>query len=84
MVENNKKIHVSYYALLREERGLNEEIVQTDSATAKEFYEELKNKYHFKLSPGILKVAINNTFSLWDTVLNSGDKIIFIPPAAGG
>ena len=84
MVKNNKKIHVSYYALLREERGLNEELVETCSETVKEFYEELRNKYHFKLSPGILKVAINNTFSLWNTVLNSGDKIIFIPPVAGG
>ncbi len=84
MIENNKKIHIFYYALLREESGLSAEIFETRSQTAKELYEELKNKYHFKLSIDILKVAVNNEFSHWETVLKSGDKVIFIPPVAGG
>lgn len=84
MIENKKKIHILYYALLKEERGLNAESFETCSRTAKELYEELKNKYHFKLSTDILKVAVNSEFSPWDTVLKSGDKIGFIPPVAGG
>lgn len=84
MIESKKKIHVVYCALLREERGLSSEVLETCSRSVKELYAELKNKYHFKLSTGILKVAVNNEFSPWETVLKSGDKVIFIPPVAGG
>ncbi|MBI4931132.1 MAG: MoaD/ThiS family protein [Bacteroidetes bacterium] len=45
---------------------------------------KLKNKYHFRLSTGLLKVAVNDEFKAWDTPLNSGDRIVFIPPVAGG
>ena len=84
MADNRKKVHIFYYALLREERGVSEETLETSAQSAQELYEELKKKYHFKLSADILKVAINNEFANWDTLLKSGDKIIFIPPVAGG
>lgn len=84
MTKNTKKIQIFYYALLREERGLSEETVGTSARTAQELYEELKKKYHFKLSADILKAAVNDEFAKWDTLLKSGDKIIFIPPVAGG
>ncbi len=84
MTENKKKVHIFYYALLREERGTSQEIVETSAQTTQELYEELKKKYHFKLSADILKAAVNNEFVPWDTILKSGDKIIFIPPVAGG
>ncbi len=84
MPENKKTVHVFYYALLREERGASEETLETSAHSVQELYEELKKKYHFKLSTDILKAAVNNEFAPWETVLKSGDKIIFIPPVAGG
>lgn len=79
-----KIVHIQYYALLREERGLSEEDIQTSSATAEELYRHLKDKFQFKLSTKQLKVAINNEFADWNTPLKENDSIVFIPPVAGG
>ena len=84
MSKVKKQIHVHYYALLREERGVSQETLETRAQRASDFYDELKQKYHFKLSKNILKVAINNAFADWNQELKSGDTIIFIPPVAGG
>ena len=79
-----RTIHVHYYALLREERGLNQETVQTKAATASELYQELKEKHHLKLSINLLKIAVNNEFTDWQRKLNAGDTVVFLPPVAGG
>ncbi len=84
MSKNLKTIHVQYFALLREQRKKSSEKVSTDAATAKDFYHELQNKYHFTLNTDILKVAVNDEFSTWNTKLKNNDTITFIPPVAGG
>jgi molybdopterin converting factor small subunit len=84
MSKSLKTIHVQYYALLREQRKISSEKVLTEAVTAKEFYQELQTKYHFTLSMDILKVALNDQFSTWNTKLKNNDTIIFIPPVAGG
>lgn len=78
------KIHVQYYALLREERGVSHETLSTNARTAKDLYTELQKKFSFKLSTNLLRVSVNDEFSDWKTPLKSGDKIVFIPPVAGG
>ena len=47
-------------------------------------FEELKKKYHFPISSDQIKVAINDEFSRWQSPIHSKDKIVFIPPVAGG
>jgi molybdopterin converting factor small subunit len=79
-----RKIHIQYYALLREERALREEVVTTEASNALELYQELKNKHNFSLDPKSLKVAINHHFTSWKTIIKDNDQIIFIPPVAGG
>jgi molybdopterin converting factor subunit 1 len=79
-----REIVVEYYALLREERGLSQEVVETPAATPRQLYEVLQQKHHFSLSLNRLKVAVNNEFAHWDVSLNSGDSVVFIPPVAGG
>ena len=78
------KIHVCYYAALREARGLNSEMVDTNSKTASELYDELQKKFHFKLRQDQIRPAINNEFCDWSRPLKSDDEIVFIPPVAGG
>lgn len=78
------KVHLQYFALMREQRGLSEETVETSARTAGDLYAELQKKFKFTLSPKLLRVAVNDTFSDWNTKLKDGDKIIFIPPVAGG
>lgn len=79
-----KTIEVKYFALLREQRGLQSESLNTMAHTAKELYEELKTNYGFSLSINQLKIAKNNQFVTWDSSIESGDSVVFIPPVAGG
>ena len=81
---NVKKIHIQYYAVLREQRGLNQETLETKASTAQDLFEELKLRFHFKLSSNLLRIAINNEFVAWQAPIKSGDSIVFIPPVAGG
>jgi molybdopterin converting factor subunit 1 len=78
------KINIQYFALLKEQRGLNQETLATNAKTAKELYQELQAKYKFKISTDLLKVAVNNEYKDWNTQLHSDDTIVFIPPVAGG
>ena len=80
----NKTIYIQYYALLREERGESRETVSTQAACAQDLYHELKTKYHFRLNTDLLRVAVNGQYVNWQTLLKDQDKIVFIPPVAGG
>lgn len=79
-----KNVTIQYFALLKEQRGLNEETIESSAATAAELYDELSQKHGFKLPVSALKVAVNDDFADWDTKLNPNDTIVFIPPVAGG
>ena len=79
-----KKIKVEYFAKLREERKLSQEKVETYAETAREFYNELRQKHNFSFPTEHLKIAINEKFQPWDSVLNDSDTVVFIPPVAGG
>ncbi|MDQ8186353.1 MoaD/ThiS family protein [Pelagicoccus sp. SDUM812002] len=76
--------NIQYFALLREQRGLDAETVESSAATAEELYAELATRHGFTLPTTALKVAINDDFSKWQAPLSSGDTIVFIPPVAGG
>lgn len=78
------KLKIQYFALLREQRGLDEETVETKAATAVQLYEELVQKHGFGLPTSSLKVAVNDDFADWNAPLNDGDNVVFIPPVAGG
>jgi len=77
-------VRLEYFALLREQRGVGSEMIETAAATARDLYRELAATYGFTLEAERVKVAINNEFASWDRVLASGDTIVFIPPVAGG
>jgi len=79
-----KKITVQYYALLREQRGTNEETLETTVSTAEQLYKDLQGQYNFTLPITLCKVAINDAFVDWSTDLQSGDTVVFVPPVSGG
>lgn len=81
---NAKRIRVQYYALLREEAGLSEEVVATPATTARELFAELQARHRFSLPPQMLRVAVNDEFGEWSHELADGDRVVFIPPVAGG
>lgn len=80
----NLSLRVQYFAVLREQAGRSEELLDTRAGDPAELYEELRRKHRFALAPSQLKVAINSEFSDWHTRLEHGDTVVFIPPVAGG
>jgi len=79
-----KTIHVQYFALLREQRGLTRETLVTTAATAAALYDELRARHPFTLAAEHLRVAVNDEFAPWTAPLRDGDSLVFIPPVAGG
>jgi molybdopterin converting factor small subunit len=75
---------IQYYALMREQAGRSEEILDTSAATPADLYCELTARYGFTLARAQLKVAVNSEFSDWYRRLATGDAVVFIPPVAGG
>jgi sulfur-carrier protein len=78
------KLRVKYFALLREQRGQEEETLETLAATPKALYEELCAHHGFSLPVTKLMVAVNEQFGAWEQSLHDGDEVVFIPPVAGG
>jgi molybdopterin synthase sulfur carrier subunit len=79
-----KNIHVQYFAILREQRGLGQERLNTAAATAADLYAELRARHGFTLPAERLRVAVNDEFAPWTAPLSEGDALVFIPPVAGG
>jgi len=78
------KINITYFAILQDERGVSSEVLETPAQTPAEIYRLLKESYNFSLTQCRLKVAVNDDFADWDTLLKDGDNVVFIPPVAGG
>lgn len=79
-----KKINIQYFALLREQAGLEKETLDVSCKTYGELYEFLKEKHQFTLPLGMVQVAVNDEFSLIDLEISEGARVVFIPPVAGG
>ncbi|MFB6346868.1 MAG: MoaD/ThiS family protein [bacterium] len=84
MSHHTKEITLSYFASLREKRGQSQETVSTCAETPRELYETLSEDHGFEIPTDSLRVAVNDTFKPWDSALESGDEVVFIPPVSGG
>jgi len=77
-------VRVKYYAQLREDAEQSNETVSTEAGTVAELFKQLDARHDFSVPAGDLRVAVNDAFADWDTVLNADDLVVFIPPVAGG
>jgi molybdopterin synthase sulfur carrier subunit len=75
---------VQYFAILREQRGLAQEKLTTAAATPAALYEELRKQYGFTLPADSVRAAVNDEFVAATAELGDGDRVVFIPPIAGG
>lgn len=75
---------VQYFAILREQRGVAEESLTTAATTPRELYDELRTRHRFTLPGDRVRAAVNDTFVAANAGLRSGDRVVFIPPVAGG
>jgi molybdopterin synthase sulfur carrier subunit len=78
-------VSIRYFALLRDLAGKTAENVPiTQGETASRVYMRLAEQYGFPLSLADVRVAVNDEFTTTDHPLTAGDKLVFIPPVAGG
>lgn len=77
-------VSIQYFAILREQRGTDQETVRTDAPDAQSLYAELATRHGFTLPVDRLRAAINGEFVPWPGPLSDGDQVVFIPPVAGG
>lgn len=77
-------ITIQYFAILREQRGLTEERVATHASTPGALYGELRERHRFTLPVERVRAAVNDEFVSADAPLRDGDRVVFIPPVAGG
>src|SRR5947208_1387488 len=54
-------LHVQYFAILREQRGLAQEKLTTVSTTPAALYEELRMRHRFSLPIDRIRAAVNGT-----------------------
>lgn len=78
------QVEIQYFAVLREQAGRAQESRETAAANPAELYEEVRQAYSLALPRAMLKVAINDEFCDWTQALRPGDRVVFIPPVAGG
>lgn len=78
------RVHLRYYAVMREQAGRQAETVESAARTPSALYEELAARHGFRLPQVQLKVAVNAAFAEWSSPLADGDEVVFIPPVAGG
>lgn len=78
------QVQLSYFAVLRDQRGLSSETVTTEAPTYRALYESLAAEHGFTLPPSLVSVAVNGIFGAMDDSVQEGDQIVFIPPVAGG
>ena len=79
-----KRLHLLYFAMLRESAGVEAEDFSTSANTAGELYSELKDCRGLSIHENELRVAVNGEFANLEDNLNDGDEIAFIPPVSGG
>jgi molybdopterin converting factor subunit 1 len=79
-----KNIRVEYFALFREQRGVQSETVATSARDLRELYAELAKAHGFSLPLERVRVAVDDEFAEWDAAVRQDATVVFIPPVAGG
>jgi len=79
-----KTITVRYFAMFREQAGVEQETLQTDARTAADIFEQTRSRHGAAGPGGHCKVAINDEMADWSTLVEDGDTVLLFPPVAGG
>jgi len=78
------KIEVRYFALFREQTGIESESLDWSGGTALQLFQDMAAKHAALMPEAAALVAVNDEMVGWDTSLAEGDHVLFFPPVAGG
>lgn len=84
MSASSARVHVRFFAVLREQAGCTDVTLETAARTPAELYAELQGRYPLTFPARLLRVAVNGGYADMDRAFADGDRIVFIPPVAGG
>lgn len=79
-----RQLHIRFFAVLREQAGCSTLEVHTAANTSAGLYTELQSKHPLTFPVALLRVSINERYADMTTPLCAGDRVVFIPPVAGG
>lgn len=77
-------VTIEYFAFLKEQAGISQETGAFAGQTAGQVYAEIAKNRGFSMCKSKLTFAVNDQFVQKDHVLAAGDRLVFIPPVAGG
>ena len=78
-------IHVRHFAVLRDRRGLAEEMLaDVAPQTVRHLIDYLIRVHQLDLPSSLIRPAVNGTFVIDDYALQDGDVVGLLPPVAGG
>lgn len=77
-------VQVRFFAILREQAGVSVLECETSARTPAELYEELRRSHGLQFPAELLRTAVNDRYASMADPLKAGDRVVFIPPVAGG
>ena len=79
-----RQLHVRFFAILREQAGCPGAVVESAAPTPAALYAELQAKHALTFPVALLRVSVNERYADLAAPLAEGDRVVFIPPVAGG
>ncbi|MDB6114610.1 MAG: molybdopterin synthase small subunit [Lacunisphaera sp.] len=80
-----RQLQVRFFAVLREQAGCASIAVQSSAPDAAALYVELQGRFPGLTFPAaLLRVALNERYADMAAALAADDRVVFIPPVAGG
>ena len=84
MPETTIRLNIRFFAVLREQAGCATLTLETAASTPAALYAELQQKRTLTFPVSLLRVSINERYAEMSASLGAGDRVVFIPPVAGG
>jgi len=81
----SRPINVRFFAILREQAGCSACDANSAATDANQLYAELQQRFPGLVFPvHLLRVSVNEKYVSLTSPLAAGDRVVFIPPVAGG
>jgi len=85
MSDSSHKLHIRFFAILREQAGCSTYDASSTATDANQLYAELQQHFPGLVFPvHLLRVSVNERYVSLTDPLAAGDRVVFIPPVAGG
>jgi len=78
------KIHVKYYAAVRDIIGLSKEDIDVEEGIQLDSFVKIIKECYCDIKDLVLLVAVNEKYAKPDKILTEEDRVALFPPVSGG